>query len=832
MNNMLAVCFALFAAFSNGFVASERVRAEESVAYWCAPMTYKVTKDETPLDTENKKINIRLAKNETECAQFFLKPQKKISSYKVTVGALTGKSGTIPSENVKLYKQSYIEVTVPKNTAFPVGWYPDALIPLEKVTEKGENYIEAGDNQGFVLSVKTDKNTVAGIYSSTLTVSADGINYDFPVTVEVWDFSVPDEVHTQSSFFTRRDWLAFGELDNTIEMEKKYFDYFLDHRISSLYLPSELNNLDCFIASLKEYYDNPKFSAYMIPHRTKTIYNYTTGQYETDVDYDVLTQYIDRLVAESVSDGVDYFTKAYYYIYDLIDEPQLNGKMDIVNGICQRIEECGESVIRKHEAENVGYFDGTTIKESIRNIPNLVTTNYDERLTANDWCPTVDQFSYAENRQIYANEQDKGKTVWWYTCMVPINPYPTYHINDNLLSSRIMSWMQMQYNISGNLYYSTNMYPFIDERGDNVQKDYYQTPIRLPGVTNGDGFLVYPGRPYGIDGPVGTMRLESIRDGLEDYEYLWLVKQKYAELADYYGLTELSADGVLNGIYSKLFSGTIPTSSTETFNECRNEVAGLLLDLQNNESKLVYEDIDIDLTRATIKLLVGNDYEIRRDNLPLNYEKAGNGKRYTIQMNLTNESNYLKFSVVNLSDEKDVQEITRFISSKVNINGFEQEKEVEGVEFNSTNSSKSIGSAVARSGNSMQVNISSRFTGNNNLDRAYRPNMSFTSKMFGGNALGDIDTVSVWIYNDDDTDTAVNIYIAGPTAERKLQEVKLKSKAWTKVEISQIYNLNWTGLASAQTLRFDFANEGDILNPRIYSLYCDDMTYTLKGVNV
>ena len=39
---------------------------------------------------------------------------------------------------------------------------------------------------------------------------------------------------------------------------------------------------------------------------------------------------------------------------------------------------------------------------------------------------------------------------------------------------------------------------------------------------HGDGVLLYPGPA----GPIGSIRLANIRDGLEDYEYLWLLAQK------------------------------------------------------------------------------------------------------------------------------------------------------------------------------------------------------------------------------------------------------------------------------------------------------------------
>ena len=50
--------------------------------------------------------------------------------------------------------------------------------------------------------------------------------------------------------------------------------------------------------------------------------------------------------------------------------------------------------------------------------------------------------------------------------------------------------------------------------------------VRYP---NGDGFLLYPGAPVGFSGPISTIRLEQAREGVEDYEYLHLLRQLIAK---------------------------------------------------------------------------------------------------------------------------------------------------------------------------------------------------------------------------------------------------------------------------------------------------------------
>ena len=53
--------------------------------------------------------------------------------------------------------------------------------------------------------------------------------------------------------------------------------------------------------------------------------------------------------------------------------------------------------------------------------------------------------------------------------------------------------------------------------------------VRYP---NGDGYLLYPGLPVGVDGPVTSVRLEAARDGVEDHAYLTLLKSHAESGAD------------------------------------------------------------------------------------------------------------------------------------------------------------------------------------------------------------------------------------------------------------------------------------------------------------
>jgi hypothetical protein len=95
------------------------------------------------------------------------------------------------------------------------------------------------------------------------------------------------------------------------------------------------------------------------------------------------------------------------------------------------------------------------------------------------------------------------------------------------VANRILPWLAWKYAIEGELYFNMNE-AFGRESDPWVD-------ISLFGG-NGDGTLFYPGRTDHIGGardiPIESIRMKLIREGLEDYEYLYLCSRMgLAELA-------------------------------------------------------------------------------------------------------------------------------------------------------------------------------------------------------------------------------------------------------------------------------------------------------------
>ncbi|MDC4203900.1 MAG: DUF4091 domain-containing protein [Candidatus Manganitrophus sp.] len=96
--------------------------------------------------------------------------------------------------------------------------------------------------------------------------------------------------------------------------------------------------------------------------------------------------------------------------------------------------------------------------------------------------------------------------------------WPAYMIDLPAMFSRIMEWQAFKYNVQGELYYDM-VYAY-------GQRDPWVNQYDFGG--NGDGTLYYPGRPNKIGGtshiPIESIRLKLLREGMEDYEYMHLLK--------------------------------------------------------------------------------------------------------------------------------------------------------------------------------------------------------------------------------------------------------------------------------------------------------------------
>lgn len=160
----------------------------------------------------------------------------------------------------------------------------------------------------------------------------------------------------------------------------------------------------------------------------------------------------------------------------------------------------------------------------------------------NLWCPISNEYDPEPARA----RRQAGDRFWWYVCTGPKAPYAGLFIDHPAPEMRIWVWQTWQRGIEGllvwqiNYWTSDTAYP---DRGQ-PQNPYtdpmswttgYGTPAgqRLP-WGNGDGRFIYPpaaaaqGVPVEpvLEGPVDSIRWEQLRDGIEDYEYLRILRDR------------------------------------------------------------------------------------------------------------------------------------------------------------------------------------------------------------------------------------------------------------------------------------------------------------------
>lgn len=560
----------LFAACNNDEQPAGEAASNEAIKLWYGYNTDNFMQDlEYEDEMEDRDYTLRMhgIRGDVESIQLMITPSVNVVSYDFTVGDLKSEDGTVFSaENLEVFAEWYVEITESYNMDAYYGFYPDALVPLENFKILHHNSIDAGQNQGIWINANIPADQAAGFYTGNGVLNIDGTEYNVPIELKVYDVVMPEENHQPSSYAIWYDQIVYGEGTYTAELADAYFWFLVDKRVMPLDPdPSKRASYDVFVDwAVETQVENPKISSYGLPYKVE---NYEGGRIVSRRGVmELLTKMAEKNIElrEAGNDTIDLFKKAFYYLGSIIDEPT-GAMLQMVRDCDLIISECKIEIADK-------YFKGKyqDIYESLMGLRCVVTTGYNEELLGSDtsggvhtWCPQYQHFQSEGQRAEYVARQNTtdrlmGEDVWWYGCNNPKVPYPTYHLDDDLISSRVLKWMQFDYNIDGDLYWCVNIF----KTGDIWT---------IPPVTEsvGEGLLVYPGSKYGIFGPVSTLRLESIREGAEDYECFWLMEQAIMEYNEANG-TDYDPEELMDHLYEDLYDGVIPVrDNDEVFVEQR-----------------------------------------------------------------------------------------------------------------------------------------------------------------------------------------------------------------------------------------------------------------------
>ena len=534
-------------------------------------------------------------KGDVEGGQIIINPDKDVNkfNFKVKDLSLDGGDAKLSADLFEVYAERYINVYQSTSGNTYTGWYPDALVPIKNYAAKRDNKISKGDNQGIWINVNIPQNAVPGTYKGTGELTLDDETIEVPMTVNVYDIDMPDEVHAVTSYYINPQMISKFDKPATDEYHSVYYEFALSKRVTPICFPdfpgvNQKYDAAEYADAVAEYVKDLRITSYALPY---------VGDGSGVVDQSYCEEILSALAEKNVEliqkgENVDLFKKAHFYLGALIDEP-VPEKYDRVRECDLRIQKAKLKIAASEILE-----DYPELQESVKKLKHVVTCKITSQLYGTDevggvqtWCPTTDHFSGEKARalaieRMNSSDRTGGEGVWWYGCCFPVNPYPTYHIDDDYLTMRLMKWMQYDYKIQGSIYWELNYW---DKQVNNkqVSGNPWEDPLSFEGC-NGDGRLIYPGAKYAVNGPISTLRMEGIRESAEDYELLWLAEKGIESINEEFG-KNYDPDKILKKFYSRLYNDVFLKDGVTVveFENVRCELMELVVKIYRDKSSAI-----------------------------------------------------------------------------------------------------------------------------------------------------------------------------------------------------------------------------------------------------
>ena len=471
----------------------------------------KVFREDDYAPAVKANAEVAAARNEYESVQLVLEaPWRPVTVKEIRFTDLTGPGGSvIPSSSLSWNRVDYVETTVmpPYFAERGLGSYPDPLMPA------GEFTVEKLSRTPLWITLKTPKDCPAGTYGGSITIIPDQLKpTTVPITLKVWDFSLPDQTHIRTltwlgtgviRAFYGNDWSPEGERRHA-QAVRNYEDMLLEHRLGpggevAAHVKKGKDGTFDFagVDVTLERLTRKGMNAFIMgtaPNLRRDGKKEYTPEFVKEFS-ETVKAYADHLRAKGWLD------MAYVYTYD-----------EAPREAWPEVKKIAKAV--KEAAPGARILQCLNQPEGVRELTGFIDV--------------FDVYVTQYHRAGVASFQKKGGEVWLAVCCYPMD-HPNFFLEYPLLDLRATPWICWKHGAAGFEYWSPNAW------GANAQKKadiWPKSPwvANTFGKYNGDGYLTYPG-PNGTC--LSSIRFEALRDGLEDYEYLWtldwLLKQATAD---------------------------------------------------------------------------------------------------------------------------------------------------------------------------------------------------------------------------------------------------------------------------------------------------------------
>ena len=460
-------------------------------------------------------------RNEYVCAQCVIKANRRLQHVTVSVSPLAyaERSLSLPVNTVRwnFVGSVSIEENTPKLIKTDLIRLAPARFP-DYLSEEKELAIKKGKYKAVYLTIKIPPQAQPGDYRAAVTIKTDKGNKSLPLKLTVYPLTLPDERHLMvTEWYTTVRFKKFHDIDPSnseqfYRMLKVYAENMAEHRqnvfrVSLALIDSsqdangklkfdfsrfdkwaevfwETGRMDLLETGFVARFGEGGWSSKEIVLRDFRVRKGSTGQMITLSGRKFLPQFLPALENHLREKG--WLEKTVFHI---ADEPS------------------NHNVMPWRDASDFVH----RCAPSLRRIDAIETTHCFDRLEI--WVPKLDYL--ATWYDIYRKAQRQGNELWFYTVGIfQKGSLPNKTVDVPLMESRIMHWLNYRFGLKGYLHWGFNHWT--------------DDPFNAPGKHRGDGWHVYPKK----EGLLNSLRWEQMRNGIQEYEYLWLLEDKIRKMKD------------------------------------------------------------------------------------------------------------------------------------------------------------------------------------------------------------------------------------------------------------------------------------------------------------
>jgi hypothetical protein len=489
----------------------------------CASSMQKILAT-TDLNSLSETFVVQGAKGEHEAFQVVpVLPQRNQTIHDVVVQAsdLTMGDQMISASNIKVFLEYYVTVLEPSDKGGKVGKWPDALIPLSVPFDvKGDFPSPAW------INIDIPRNAVPGTYNGSIVMSAsNGPIVTFNYTLEVWNFEMPKKLYLKSNFgLDQENIVQEYNLGKDLvsprgrKIIRMYASYLADRYTSTHGVPIFLPDIEV----------NPDRRGFKL--------DFT----EMETDIKIFLDNYDLSCIHFPLSRFDLYPEGFIGQQQFMFTDDFNARLiDYTNQVSQYFQARGyldrTFMLAFDEPQNVeSYQFIRNVSDVVRQAelhPDIMVTEQPHPQTEEcgplyDWVDIftscIRVFEYFGGEAV-ARQGGENHEEWIYT-NVSVYPFPSYAIDKQGVETRLFYWYVYQHGFTGSFYGSAL---------DWSQQNPWENPMTFGSLLgNGCNNFLYPGSMVNkytgqndTDQPIGSLRMDLIRDGLEDAQLLYMIGQ-------------------------------------------------------------------------------------------------------------------------------------------------------------------------------------------------------------------------------------------------------------------------------------------------------------------